>query len=163
MAYLWQEMEQDVTWDDAAWLAERTSLPVIAKGVMTVVEARNAVDAGCRAVVVPTRAGGSRRRTGDDGRAARDGRRGRRRDRGARRRRRPGGHPRVKALALGARCVLIGRPIYWGLAAGGGDGVRKVLELMVEELRNTMQLAGVNKASAVPRDLVVPASDPTRR
>ena len=61
----------------------------------------------------------------------------------------------LKALALGARCVLIGRPIYWGLAAGGGDGVRKMLELMTEELRNTMQLAGVSSASDVPRDLVV--------
>jgi hypothetical protein len=65
----------------------------------------------------------------------------------------------LKALALGARCVLIGRPVYWGLAAGGGDGVRKMLELLTEELRNTMQLAGVSSASDVPRDLVVAASE----
>ena len=160
MAYMWKEMAQDVTWDDAAWLVGQTSLPVIAKGLMTATEARNAVKAGCVAVVVSNQGGRQIDgepatldvlreivdEVGDEVDVLVDG--------GIRQ----GTHV-LKALALGARCVLIGRPIYWGLAAGGGDGVRKMLELIVEELRNTMQLSGVSSASDVPRDLVVAASD----
>lgn len=158
MAYMWKEMAQDVTWDDAAWLVGQTSLPVIAKGVMTAEEARNAVDAGCRSVIVSNQGGRQIDgepatmdvlsevvdEVGDEVDVLLDG--------GIRQ----GPHV-LKALALGARCVLIGRPTYWGLAAGGGDGVRKMLELMSEELRNTMQLAGVNAAADVPRDLVIAA------
>lgn len=160
MAYMWKEMAQDVTWDDAAWLVEKASVPVIAKGVMTAVEARNAVNAGCRSVIVSNQGG----RQIDGEPATLDvlsevvdevgGEVDVLLDGGIRQ----GPHV-LKALALGARCVLIGRPIYWGLAAGGGDGVRKVLELMSEELRNTMQLAGVSKASDIPRDLVTAARD----
>ncbi len=160
MAYLWREMAQDLTWDDAAWFVERTPLPVIAKGVMTAVEARNAVNAGCSTVVVSNQGGRQIDgepatmdvlteivdEVGDEVDVLLDG--------GVRQ-----GEHVLKALALGARCVLIGRPTYWGLAAGGGDGVRKILELLTEELRNTMQLAGVSSASDVPRDLVVPARD----
>ena len=100
MAYLWREMAQDLTWDDAAWFVERTSLPVIAKGVMTAVEARNAVNAGC------THRGGvesgrpaDRRRASHHGRADRGRRRGRRRGGRAARRWRPAG----RARAQGAR------------------------------------------------------------
>ncbi len=158
MAYLWREMAQDVTWADAAWLVEQTSLPVIAKGVMTAAEARNAVTAGCRAVVVSNQGG----RQIDGEPATLDvltevvdevgGEVDVLVDGGIRQ----GPHV-LKALALGARCVLVGRPIYWGLAAGGGAGVRRMLELMVDELRTTMQLAGVPTAAAVPRDIVTAA------
>ena len=158
MAYLWREMASDVTWDDAAWLVERSSLPVIAKGVMTAAEARNAVHAGCQAVVVSNQGGRQLDgepatldvlsevvdAVGDEVDVLLDG--------GIRQ----GTHV-LKALALGARCVLIGRPIYWGLAAGGGDGVLKMLQLFVGELRNAMQLSGVCRAADVPRDLVAPA------
>ena len=160
MAYLWREMAQDVTWADAEWLVERTSLPVIAKGVMSAVEARNAVNAGCRAVVVSNQGGRQIDgepatmdvlsevvdEVGSEVDVLLDG--------GIRQ----GPHV-LKALALGARCVLVGRPIYWGLAAAGGDGVRKMLELISDELRTTMQLAGVSRASDIPRDLVVAARE----
>jgi isopentenyl diphosphate isomerase/L-lactate dehydrogenase-like FMN-dependent dehydrogenase len=60
----------------------------------------------------------------------------------------------VKALALGARAVLIGRPAVWGLALAGADGVRDVLEHLRGELTRTMALCGVAKLDEVTRDLV---------
>ncbi len=60
----------------------------------------------------------------------------------------------VKALALGARAVLIGRPAVWGLATGGADGVRDVFTHLRGELMRTMALCGVAKLDEVTRDLV---------
>jgi len=48
----------------------------------------------------------------------------------------------LRALALGANAVMIGRPLYWGLAVGGADGAQRVLELFLEELRNALILSG---------------------
>jgi isopentenyl diphosphate isomerase/L-lactate dehydrogenase-like FMN-dependent dehydrogenase len=61
----------------------------------------------------------------------------------------------VKAIALGARAVLIGRPVLWGLAADGEAGVRGVLELLREEVRLAMALCGCPKVGAITRDLVM--------
>jgi 4-hydroxymandelate oxidase len=155
MAYMWKEMAQDVTWTDAAWLIERTDLPVIVKGVMTPAEARNAVSAGCAAIVVSNQGGrqvdgepatidvlaGIVDAVGDEVEVLLDG--------GVRH-----GSQVLKALALGARCVLIGRPTYWGLAAGGQEGVAKTLALLREQLENTMQLSGVKSLSEIPAGLV---------
>ena len=60
----------------------------------------------------------------------------------------------LKALALGARAVLLGRPILWGLAVDGADGVRAVLELMRGELSRAMALAGAKNLREIDRDLV---------
>jgi len=60
----------------------------------------------------------------------------------------------LKALALGARAVLLGRPILWGLAVGGEEGVRGVLELVRAELSRAMALAGCRRVSEISRDLV---------
>jgi isopentenyl diphosphate isomerase/L-lactate dehydrogenase-like FMN-dependent dehydrogenase len=60
----------------------------------------------------------------------------------------------LRALALGARAVLLGRPILWGLAVGGEDGVRAVLELMRAELSRAMALAGCRRVSEISRDFV---------
>ena len=60
----------------------------------------------------------------------------------------------VKALALGARAVLVGRPALWGLAVEGGDGVRQVLELLRSELREAMALCGTSTLSEIGEDLV---------
>ncbi len=158
MAYMWKEMAQDVTWDDAAWLIETAGLPVIVKGVMTAAEARNAVSAGARSIVVSNQGGRQIEgepatmdvlaevvdEVGGEVEILLDG--------GIRQ----GAHV-LKALALGARCVLVGRPTYWGLAAGGQDGVHKMLDLLRETLANTMQLAGVRRVADVPRELVAPA------
>jgi len=60
----------------------------------------------------------------------------------------------VKALALGAKAVMVGRPVLWGLAAGGEAGVARVLELLRDELDTAMALCGCPSISAVTRDLV---------
>ena len=58
------------------------------------------------------------------------------------------------ALGLGARAVFIGRPVLWGLAAAGREGVSRVLALLIEELTRAMQLAGCADVASVERDLV---------
>jgi isopentenyl diphosphate isomerase/L-lactate dehydrogenase-like FMN-dependent dehydrogenase len=60
----------------------------------------------------------------------------------------------LKALALGARAVLLGRPPLWGLAAYGADGVQYVLELMQGELARAMAMCGKVNVAAVDRNLV---------
>ena len=60
----------------------------------------------------------------------------------------------LKALAIGARAVLIGRPVLWGLATGGADGVRAVLDHLHEELIRAMQLCGVPRLADAKPDLV---------
>ncbi|MCB9527556.1 MAG: alpha-hydroxy-acid oxidizing protein, partial [Myxococcales bacterium] len=60
----------------------------------------------------------------------------------------------IKALALGARAVLVGRPILWGLAVGGEAGVRHVLSLLRAELLEAMALCGCADLAACTRDLV---------
>jgi 4-hydroxymandelate oxidase len=61
----------------------------------------------------------------------------------------------LKAIALGARAVLIGRPVLWGLAVDGEAGVQSVLELLREELDLAMALAGTCHVDEITRDLVV--------
>jgi 4-hydroxymandelate oxidase len=62
----------------------------------------------------------------------------------------------VKALALGARAVLVGRPLVWGLALDGADGVRAVLDHLREELARSMALCGVARLAEISADLVAP-------
>jgi 4-hydroxymandelate oxidase len=61
----------------------------------------------------------------------------------------------LKALALGARAVMVGRPVLWGLAVGGEGGVSAVLELLRQEVDLAMALAGARDVSELTRDLVV--------
>jgi 4-hydroxymandelate oxidase len=63
----------------------------------------------------------------------------------------------LKALAYGARAVLVGRPILWGLAVGGEAGVQSVLELLRQEFDLSMALSGCPTLSAITRDLVRPS------
>ncbi len=60
----------------------------------------------------------------------------------------------VEALALGARAVLIGRPIFWGLAAGGEEGLRGVLGILRDELESTMGLCGIPDVGSMDRSLI---------
>ena len=61
----------------------------------------------------------------------------------------------LKALALGAKGVLVGRPICWGLGAAGAEGVARVLQKMTSELMRAMMLTNVPNLSKTPRDAVV--------
>jgi 4-hydroxymandelate oxidase len=63
----------------------------------------------------------------------------------------------LKALALGARAVMVGRPVLWGLAADGQAGVERVLSLLRAELEHAMGLAGRPDLSSLDRSLLVPA------
>jgi isopentenyl diphosphate isomerase/L-lactate dehydrogenase-like FMN-dependent dehydrogenase len=135
---------------------KKTSLPFVLKGIMTVEDALKAVDAGADAIVVSNHGG----RVLDCCQAsievlpeivkAVDGKIEVLIDGGFRR-----GTDVLKALALGARGVLVGRPICWGLAAAGAEGVAKVLQMMTSELIRTMILTNVPDVSHVPRDAVV--------
>ena len=62
------------------------------------------------------------------------------------------------ALALGARAVLVARPVLWGMALGGADGVARVLDAFRDELAEDAGMCGIADVTAVPRDLVVAAA-----
>jgi 4-hydroxymandelate oxidase len=146
-------------WDDLDRLAATTSLPLVLKGILTAEDARIAVEHGARAIVVSNHGG----RQLDDSVAALDAlpdvvdaigdRAEVLVDGGVRR-----GIDVLKALALGARAVLVGRPAAWGLAAGGQGGAERVLELLRVELSVAMAIAGVASVQHVDRGLVVARS-----
>ena len=131
------------TWQDIDWLRSLTSLPVLLKGIMTAEDAKRAVDAGAAGIVVSNHGG----RTLDtlpssisvlpEIADAVGGRLPLLLDGGIRR-----GSDVFKALALGARAVLVGRPYVYGLAAAGALGVSHVIHILRAELELTMALAG---------------------
>ena len=140
---------------DLAWLAERSRLPVVAKGVLTREAARDCLAAGASAVVVSNHGG----RQLDGVSATADaleevveevGTRGEVYVDGGIRR----GTDVLKALALGARAVLVGRPVAWGLATAGAAGVRAVLGHLTIELATAMGLAGTPTIADIDRGLV---------
>ena len=63
----------------------------------------------------------------------------------------------LKALALGARAVMLGRPVLWGLAVDGADGVRRVLEILLDEFDAALALAGAPRAEELDGSFVAPA------
>ncbi len=150
-------VEPALTWNDLDWLASLSSLPVVPKGILHLDDAVRAVDHGARAVIVSNHGG----RQLDSAVASLDalpaiveavaGRAEVLLDGGVRR-----GTDVLKALALGARAVLIGRPIHWGLAVDGESGVRHVLELLRAELALDLMLCGLASPEAVGRSLLVP-------
>jgi len=144
-----------VTPDDVGWLAGLSSLPVVVKGVQRADDAVRSVDAGAAAVVVSNH--GARQLadappTADILAEIVDAVAGRAEvyvDGGVRR-----SPDVVKALALGARAALVGRPSLWALAAGGAEGVTRLLRWYEAELRRTMALVGARNVDAIERSLV---------
>ncbi|WDG32589.1 alpha-hydroxy acid oxidase [Streptomyces sp. CA-278952] len=138
-----------LNWRDLAELRARTSLPVVVKGILDQRDARAAVDVGADAVVVSNHGGRQLDGAVPSARAlpavaeAVGGDCEVLLDSGVR-----GGMDVLKALALGARGVLLGRPVLWGLAAGGERGVEQVLGLVRTELGQGMTLAGCADATA---------------
>lgn len=154
-AYFDAQMDPGLTWDDVAWLRSVTRLPVLVKGVLRGDDAALAIEAGAAGVVVSNH-GGRQLDTAvatidalPDVAAAVAGRGAVLLDGGVRR-----GTDIVKALALGAQAVLIGRPLLWGLAVDGEQGVRDVLELLRAELDLAFALCGTRDVSEVTRDLI---------
>ncbi len=150
-----------ITWDDLAWIRERSGLPILVKGILTAADARLAIEAGADGIVVSNHGG----RQLDGGPAGIEaltevaeavaGRVPVLVDGGVRR-----GTDVFKAIALGAAAVLVGRPAAWGLAVDGEDGVCRVLEILREELRTAMKLAGCGAISDITPDLVRRRRDP---
>jgi 4-hydroxymandelate oxidase len=150
-----EAVDASVTWADLRWLRGLTGLPLVLKGILTAEDARRAVEHGADAVIVSNHGG----RQLDGAPAALralpevveavgghcpvllDG--------GVR-----GGTDTFAALALGARAVLLGRPVLWGLAADGSAGVAGVLGLVTEELAHTMALTGRPQLAAIDRSAV---------
>jgi heme/flavin dehydrogenase (mycofactocin system) len=146
------------TWEDVAWLREQWGGPFMLKGVMRVDDAKRAVDAGVTAISVSNHGGNNLDGTpasiralpavadavGDQIEVLLDG--------GIRR-----GGDVAKALALGARAVMIGRAYLWGLAANGQAGVENVLDLLRDGLGSAMVGLGRPKVADLSRDdLVIP-------
>jgi len=146
------------SWDDVAWLRERWGGPFMLKGVTRIDDAKRAVDAGVTAISVSNHGGNNldgtpatirvlpdiARAVGDQVEVLMDG--------GVRR-----GGDVVKALALGARAVLIGRAYLWGLGANGQAGVENVLDLMRSGIDACLLGLGHSSiAELSPEDLVIP-------
>jgi 4-hydroxymandelate oxidase len=139
-----------LTWDDVAWVRDASGLPVIVKGVLCAEDADAALDAGVDAIVVSNH--GGRQVDGcvptavalPDVAAAVAGRVPVLVDGGIR-----DGSDVLRALALGADAVLIGRPYAWGLASGGEAGVRRVLDAFAEDLRRALALTGCPTLAAI--------------
>jgi 4-hydroxymandelate oxidase len=143
------------TWEDLDWLRDATRLPIMLKGVLTAEDAALAAGRGVEGIVVSNHGGrqldgaissiealpevvaevGSRAEIYLDG--------------GIRR-----GTDVLKALALGARAVMIGRPVLWGLAVGGAAGALDVLEMLKRELKLAMALAGRPTLADIDASLV---------
>jgi 4-hydroxymandelate oxidase len=154
-AYFATMLDPTLTWRDLEWLVAITSLPVVVKGVHRADDAERAVAHGAAAVVVSNH-GGRQLDTVPAGiemlpavAEAVGGRVEVLVDGGIRR-----GTDVVKALALGARAVLLGRPVVWGLAVGGAQGVAQVLELLRAELDLALALCGCRSVREVDRGLV---------
>lgn len=154
-AFIGREFDPTLTWGAVEWLRSITRLPIVLKGIVTPEDAVLAVEHGVDAVIVSNHGGRqldcaeptllALPRVAD----AVAGRIPVLMDGGVRR-----GTDVAKALALGAHAVLIGRPVLWGLAAGGQAGVERVLEGFRAELGRTLALLGRPRASAVDRGAV---------
>lgn len=143
------------TWEDVEWLRSVTSLPIVLKGILRADDARLAVEHGASAIIVSNH-GGRQLDGALTGLEALPaiveavaGRCEIYLDGGIRR-----GTDVLKALALGARAVLIGRPVVWGLAVDGTQGVQRVLEILRDELELAMALTGCANLESITADLL---------
>jgi 4-hydroxymandelate oxidase len=151
-------IDPDLSWKDIERFAADSPLPVIVKGILTPEDARLAAEHGASGLVVSNH-GGRQLDTvlsgadalppiveavGDRVEVLVDG--------GIRR-----GTDVLKALALGARAVMVGRPVLWGLAVDGAAGAQRVIEILLTELDAALALAGVPEAGAIDSSFVCPA------
>ena len=144
-----------VRWEDFTWLREQWQGPILAKGIVTGEDAKRALDNGADAIIVSNHGGrqidslpGSLRSlvevvdaVGAEVEVLVDG--------GFRR-----GSDVAKAVALGARAVMVGRPWAYGLAAAGQPGIERVLALLREDLDRTLRLLGCSSVTELDRSYV---------
>lgn len=151
------DQSSDLTYDDIGWLREVSGVPVVVKGVLRADDARGCVAAGADAVWVSNH--GARQldgvtptavalpevadAVGAEAEVYVDG--------GVR-----NGRDALRALALGARAVALGRPVLWALAVAGDAGVRELLAGQATELTEALRLAGLRSPAAATRDVVRP-------
>jgi len=154
-AYINRQFDPSVNWDDLAWFRELWPGPLVVKGVLNPHDARRAVQAGVDAIAVSNHGGRQLDHApstihalapivdavGSEAEVYLDG--------GVRR-----GTDVLKALALGARACMIGRPLVYGLGAAGETGARRALAILIEELRSAMALAGCPAVSALDHSFV---------
>src|SRR6186713_1096383 len=152
-------VDNSLTWRDLEWLRSVTSLPILVKGLLTAEDAVLAVEAGVEGIVVSNHGGRQLdgapasldalpeivEAAGDQAEVLLDS--------GIRR-----GADVVKALALGAQAVLVGRAPVYGLAVGGADGVQRVLGLLREEIELALALCGCSSPAEVSRGHVARAA-----
>ena len=156
-AYVRANFKQDLGFDDLDWLCGVTRLPVVVKGVCRGDDARRAAEHGAKAVVVSNH-GGRQLDTapatckvlpdvveaaGDSCEIYVDG--------GIRR-----GSDVLKAIALGAQAVLVGRPVLWGLCVAGEEGAVQVLDILRRELDEAMLLCGCSRLDEINGTLLRP-------
>jgi isopentenyl diphosphate isomerase/L-lactate dehydrogenase-like FMN-dependent dehydrogenase len=156
-------LEQSVvSWSDLRWIRDAWSGPIVVKGVHTGEDARRAVDEGANAIVVSNHGGrqldgvAPTLRVLPEVVAAVNGQIEVLLDGGVRR-----GSDIAKALCLGARAVLVGRAYAYGLAAGGGAGVARAIEILRTDLIRTLKLLGCASVAGLDRSYVdIPAGWP---
>ncbi len=156
--FLGIQANPSLTWDDLASLREMTSLPILVKGIQHVDDAREAVRRGIDGIVVSNHGG----RQVDGAIASLDalapiaeavgGELAILFDSGVR-----SGTDVLKALALGADAVCLGRPYVWGLTLDGQAGVEAVLKMVLAELDLTMALCGLTRPGEISAELLAPA------
>ncbi|CAN6176202.1 unnamed protein product [Urochloa humidicola] len=158
-----ETLDPSLSWKDVEWLKSFTSLPILLKGIVTAEDARKAVEAGAAGVIVSNH--GARQldyapptiaALEEVGKAVAgtvpvlvDG--------GVRR-----GTDVFKALALGAKAVMVGRPVFYGLAAHGEAGAKHVIEMLNKELELAMALCGCRSVAEVTRRHVLTEGDRIR-
>jgi L-lactate dehydrogenase (cytochrome) len=157
--FLGIQANPSLTWDDLATLRELTALPIVVKGIQHVDDAREAARRGLDGIVVSNHGG----RQVDGAIASLDvlpaiadavgGELAVLFDSGVR-----GGADMLKALALGADAVCLGRPYVWGLALGGQAGVEAVLRMVLGEFDLTMALCGLTRPAEITGELLAPSA-----
>jgi isopentenyl diphosphate isomerase/L-lactate dehydrogenase-like FMN-dependent dehydrogenase len=146
------------TWKDLEWIKSASELPVVAKGIMTGEDAELCAEAGADGVIVSNHGGRHLDNTLatvevlSEAVAASRGKTEIYLDGGIRR-----GADVVKAIALGAKAVFIGRPLFWGLALGGEQGVVRVLNILREEIEITMAKCGRPTIASIDSAVVTKA------
>jgi L-lactate dehydrogenase (cytochrome) len=152
--------QSTVTWQDLGWIREEWNGPIVVKGVLTTEDAQRAVDAGASAIVVSNHGGRQLDGVAPTLRvlpeivAAVNGKVEVLMDGGIRR-----GSDIVKALCLGATAVLIGRAYVYGLAAGGGPGVARAIDILRADIVRTLKLLGCASTADLNRSYVDLPSD----